>query len=72
MKRWLSRWDSWGSKAGKYNTCAFFNEERGMRCLVHGDGFVCAGDIEELKWFKKKLEGTLEIKKTIRKEDRRA
>ena len=45
---------------GKYNPCMFFNEERGTRCLVHGDDFVGAGDTEELKWFKKKLEGRFE------------
>lgn len=54
----------WGFIAGKYNPCTFLNEERGMRCLVHGDDFVCAGEVEQLEWFKKKLKERFEIKST--------
>ena len=45
----------WGFKAGKYNPCTYFNKERGMRRLVHGDDFVCAESIEDLRWFKERL-----------------
>ena len=30
----------WGFTAGKYNPCTFLDEERGMRCLAHGDESV--------------------------------
>ena len=54
----------WGFTTGKYNPCTFVNEERGMRCLVHGDDFVCAGEVPQLEWFKKKLKARFEIKST--------
>ena len=52
-----------GFKADRYNPCTFFDEERGMRCLVHGDDFVCAGDTGKLKWFKKKAGGKVRNQK---------
>lgn len=39
----------WGGKMGRYNPCTYLNKRRGLRCLVHGDDFVCAGSIENLK-----------------------
>ena len=52
----------WGFKAGKYNPCTHSNTGRGMRCLVHGDDFVCAGNIEDLRWFKERLKERFEVK----------
>ena len=54
----------WGFKMGKYNPCTYLHEEMGLRCLVHGDDFVCAGGVEDLKWFKERLIERFEIKST--------
>ena len=35
---------------------------KGFVTLVHGDDYTTAGGIEELLWFKKRLEETYEIK----------
>ena len=35
-----------------------------IRCLVHGDDFVCVGRPEDLKWLKVKLSARFEIKTT--------
>ena len=35
-----------------------------MRFLVHGDDFVCAWEVEQLAWFKKKLKERFEIRST--------
>ena len=38
-----------GSKMGRYNPCTYLHKGRGLRCLVHGDVFVCAGGVEDLE-----------------------
>ena len=35
---------------------------REMRCLVHGDDFVCVGEAEDLKWLESRLKERFEIK----------
>ncbi len=36
--------------------------EKGLVTLVHGDDYTTAGNIEDLRWFKKRLEEAYEIK----------
>ena len=33
-----------GFTAGIYNPCTYFHRGRKLRCLVHGDDFVCDGE----------------------------
>ena len=40
-------------------------QARQVRCLVHGDDFVCVGQPEELKWLKAKLSMRFEIKTSM-------
>ena len=54
----------WGFTIGRYNPGTYLHKKRGMRCLVHGDDFVCAGGGEDLKWFKERLNERFEIKST--------
>ena len=54
-----------GLKAGKYNPCTFYNKQRGLQTLVHGDDFVTSGQREECDWFKKQLETRFSIKTKI-------
>ena len=44
----------WGFKMGRYNPCTYLHKGRGVRCLVHGDDFVCVGSVEDLRWFKER------------------
>lgn len=53
----------WGSEMGKRNPCTYFYAKRKLRCLVHGDGFVCAGGVEDLKLCKARLQERFEIKR---------
>ena len=54
-----------GFESGRYNVSTYYNKEREMKNLVHGDDFVTEGDIEDILWFKRKLEERFEIKTTI-------
>ena len=54
----------WGFTAGRYNPCAYFHKKKGIRCLVHGDDFVCAGSPMNLVWLEGKLRERFEIKVT--------
>ena len=36
----------WGFKIGRYNPCMYYHPGRAMRCLVHGDDFVCVGKLK--------------------------
>ena len=47
----------WGFNVGRYNPCMYHHPTRKMRCLVHGDEFVCVGESEELRWLAEKLKG---------------
>ena len=42
--------------------CMYYHPIREMRCLVHGDDFVCVGETEELRWLEEKLKERFEIK----------
>ena len=52
----------WGFNVGRYNPCMYYHPTRGLRCLVHGDDFVCVGEAEELRWLEEKLNERFEIK----------
>ena len=36
----------WGFKVRRYNPCMYYNPIREMRCLLHGDDFVCVGKLK--------------------------
>ena len=43
----------------------YHHPEKGFVTLAHGDDYTTAGNIDELCWFKKKLEEAYEIKTQI-------
>ena len=51
-----------GFTRGAGHPSVFHHKERGLVTLVHGDDYTTAGEMSELKWFQKKLEGAYEIK----------
>ena len=54
--------ESLGFKAGESNPCVFWNEERQLMCVVHGDDFTTLGLDEDLDFFEKGLQESFEIK----------
>ena len=54
--------ESMGFKAGDSNPCVFWNEERQLMCVVHGDDFTTLGLDEDLDNFEKMLQESFEIK----------
>ena len=50
---------------GRYNARTFYHPSKGLKCMVHGDDFVTAGDRKEAHWFKTELEKRFEIKTKI-------
>ena len=56
---------AWGFLQGRYNPCLYRHPAMGIQAMVHGDDFVCVGEIEQAKWFRKKLEQRFEIKTTV-------
>ena len=36
----------WGFKVGRFNPCMYYSTAHEIRCLVHGDDFVCVGEAE--------------------------
>ena len=55
----------WGFDVSRFNSCMFQHESKQIRCLVHGDDFVCVGQPEDLKWLKAKLSLRFEIKTSM-------
>ena len=53
--------ESLGFKAGESNPCIFWNEERQLMCVVHGDDFTTLGLDEDLDYFEKKIQESFEI-----------
>ena len=45
-----------GFQRGKASPCTFYNEEKEMRAVIHGDDFTLLGMIEDLRWFEKIIE----------------
>ena len=53
---------SWGFEVGRYNPCMYYSATHEIRCLVHGDDFVCVGEAEKLRWLEGCLKQRFEIK----------
>ena len=53
---------SWGFEVGRYNPCMYYSATHEIRCLVHGDDFVCVGEAEKLRWLEGCLKKRFEIK----------
>ena len=51
-----------GFKKGVSSPCAFWNKEREIRCVVHGDDFVAQEDKQELDWFWNQISKTFQSK----------
>ena len=54
----------WGFRRGRYNPCMYWNREKNLKVLVHGDDFVAVGKREDAGWLKEKLGERFEIKST--------
>ena len=55
----------WGAEVSRFNSCMFEHESKQVRCLVHGDDFVCVGEPADMKWLRTKLGVRLEIKSSM-------
>ena len=55
---------TWGFVAGVYSPCRYLDTFRKLRCLVHVDDFVCAGEPTVLECLNDKLQRRFEIKTT--------
>ena len=53
---------SLGFLQGLSNPCVFYNSERGIRTIVHGDDYVSTGGETKLLWLRDQLAGKFEIK----------
>ena len=51
-----------GFQVGRFNPCMYYHAAKKIRCLVHGDDFVCVGEAEELRWLEICLKERFEIK----------
>jgi len=51
-----------GFSAGKVSPCVFFNKERNIRVVVHGDDFTCLGNAHDLDWFRNQIIQRYEVK----------
>ena len=54
-----------GFVQGRSSSVLFWHPVRRIRALVHGDDFGSSGSVEDLVWFRNKLEEKYEIKSTI-------
>ena len=45
-----------GFQRGKASPCVFWNKEKEIRCVVHGDDFTMLGWEHQLDWFWKKIQ----------------
>ena len=51
-----------GFERGVGHPSVFWHASRKIKCLVHGDDYVCAGDSSELEWLASMLKKEYEIK----------
>ena len=51
-----------GFKQGIANPCLFFNFERGIRTVIHGDDLTNLGNENSLDWFRRRIEERFEVK----------
>ena len=54
-----------GFEVGKYNVSTYYNAQRQLRTLVHGDDFVTVGNREDVKWFREKLDQRFQLKTSV-------
>ena len=55
----------WGFRQCRYNPCVFTHYEKGIRCLVHGDDFVCLAATDQLEWMRERLRARFEVKTSM-------
>ncbi len=51
-----------GFVRGLGSPCVFFNEDRKLRAVIHGDDFTILGKEKQLNWFKEKIKEKFEVK----------
>ena len=51
-----------GFKRGDACGVVFYNEERDLTCVCHGDDFTCVGEEEELNWLATEMKKWFELK----------
>lgn len=51
-----------GFNPGVSTPCAFYNAERDIKCVVHGDDFTFLGTDDDLSWIQKKMSERYEVK----------
>ena len=51
-----------GFVVGIANNCTFYNEQKQIYCMVHGDDFISTGSDESLKWMEQMLSKDFKIK----------
>ena len=48
--------------SGWANNCTFYNEQKDIYCMLHGDDFVSTGTDDSLKWLESVLGKEFKIK----------
>ena len=54
--------ESIGMKRGKASPCVFFNKDKQLRVVVHGDDFTVLGCEKQLDWFRRQISDKFEVK----------
>ena len=54
-----------GFSNGRYNVSTYYNKNRDLKTMVHGDDFVTVGSLEDVNWMKKQLDARFELKTKI-------
>ena len=54
--------ESAGFVKGIASPCVFYNSQRNIRSVIHGDDFTMLGSEEDLDWFRVKIEERFEVK----------
>ena len=47
---------------GVTNPCHFYSGDHTLKCIVHGDDFLCTGTAEKLGWLRKQFEKRYDCK----------
>ena len=50
-----------GFSNGRYNVSTYYNKNRDLKTMVHGDDFVSVGSLEIVNWMKKHLDARFEL-----------
>ena len=54
-----------GFEVGKYNVSTYYNAQRKLRTLVHGDDFVTVCNREDVKFIREKLDQRFQLKTSV-------